>query len=547
MKNKLKKILVEAIKKSYPNLADTGFAFNIESTEKIEHGDYATNAAMQIAKLVKNNPRTVAATIVSAIADEDIVKIDIAGPGFINFHLSDIAFQKKLAEIIQSDEALKSTYGGGKKVMVEFVSANPTGPLHIGHGRGAAVGDSIANVMQAAGFDVHREYYVNDAGNQMNNLAASIYARYIELYGKEMAFPQDGYKGDYIVDIAEELKQIYGEKLLNMSEKDGLAVCKKAGIKSIMANIRSTLKKFEVTIDEYYSEASLYEKNLVEKAVGGLDKSGGSYEKDGALWLNTTAKGDEKDRVLKKSDGSYTYLMPDVAYHQTKYERGYELLIDVVGADHHGYVKRMHTALEYLGHREDTLDYVLVQMMGLVKSGERMVMSTRAGEFITLDWLIDEVGVDAARFFYNMRSASAQFDFDIDLAKSRSSDNPVYYVQYAHARVKSLLVNALEKGITYVEGACLDKLTMQSEKNIIKKMTELPSVIQTAAQYNEPHRVAYYLQELAGDFHSYYYNTVILDSEETETSCARLNLAAGVARTIKFGLGLLGVSAPERM
>lgn len=546
MKTELAVLIRKCINNLYGEICIEESAFSVDAATKPEHGDYATNVAMQVGKILRKNPKVVAQEIKDALKHQDIADIQIAGPGFINFFIKPEAFQRWLGELLKSDKVLRPDVGQNRKAMVEFVSANPTGPLHIGHGRGAAVGDTLANILEAVGYRVSREYYVNDAGNQMNNLAGSILHRYYEQHGREYPLPPDGYHGDYIADIAAELTKLYAEKLLDMPESDALGICRRAGIKSILGDIRNTLERYNVNIDNYFSESSLYDDGSINNAMKMLVKKNAVYSKDGAVWLRSEKLGDEKDRVLQKSDGSYTYLMPDIAYHMNKYERGYDLLIDVWGADHHGYIKRMSSALELLGFDAKSFEVVLVQMVGLVKGGERIVMSTRAGQFVTLDWLIDEVGVDAARFFYNMRSADSQFEFDLDLAKSRSSDNPVYYIQYAHARVSSLYANAHDKGIK-ISGNHVDKLTLPEEINLIKKLMDFPSMLATAAKYNEPHRLTHYLTELAGDFHSYYYTTVIVNEEDKEHSLARLSLCKGVASVIKYGLTLLGVSAPERM
>ncbi len=546
MKTDLRGIIIAAINERFPEVKTGELAFTVDSTDNLEHGDYASNVAMQLTKILKRNPKEIAESLAKTIRHEDIKEIDIAGPGFMNFFINNSAFHRWLSSLLKSDNPLKSEMGKGKRFMVEFVSANPTGPLHVGHGRGAALGDSMAAILAACGYKVYREYYVNDAGNQMNNLAGSILSRYFELFEERYAFPQDGYHGDYIIDIAQELRKVYADKLLKMKEQDALETCKRAGIKSILADIDKTLKRFCVNMDNYFHETSLYSSGEIKETLKDLHKHKATYEQDGALWLSTKYMGDDEDRVLRKSDGSYTYLTPDIAYHRNKYRRGFDLLVDVWGADHHGYVKRMECALNVLGY-PDNFDVVLVQMVSLIKGGERLVMSTRAGQFVTLDWLLDEVGIDAARFFYNMRGANSQFEFDIDLAKTQSSDNPVYYVQYAHARVCSVLATAAQRGIKMTPGAGIDLLTLPAEKKLIKKMMEFRYILETAAQYNEPHRVAYFLQELAGEFHSYYYNTVILNDEDQARTNARLNLCTGVAKNIKFGLELLGVSAPERM
>ncbi|MDR0453305.1 MAG: arginine--tRNA ligase [Deferribacteraceae bacterium] len=546
MKTDLRNIITEVVNKQFSGIKEEELAFTVSPSDNPEHGDYATNVAMQLAKTLKKNPKTIAESLAETIIHEDIKHIEIAGPGFMNFFINDSAFHRWLSELLKSDSSLKSEIGKGKKIMVEFVSANPTGPLHVGHGRGAALGDSIAAILEACGYSVYREYYVNDAGNQMNNLAASILSRYFELYGKKYPFPGDGYYGEYITKIAEELRKTHKDELLRIEEGDAVKICKKEGIKLILADIDKTLKRFRVNLDNYFQETSIYTGGELEETLNDLNKRNAVYSHDGALWLSTKRMGDDEDRVLQKSDGSYTYLAPDIAYHRNKYRRGFDLLVDVWGADHHGYVKRMECALNMLGC-EGSFDVALVQMVSLKKGGERLVMSTRAGQFVTLDWLLDETGVDAARFFYNMRGANSQFEFDIDLAKTQSTDNPVYYVQYAYARVCSILATAAQRGLKAVQGENIELLTLPAEKKIIKKMMDFRYVLETAAAYNEPHSVAYFLQELAGEFHGYYYNTVILNDKDLQRTNARLNLCMGVAKNIKFGLGLLGVSAPEKM
>ncbi|MDR2870248.1 MAG: arginine--tRNA ligase, partial [Deferribacteraceae bacterium] len=478
MKTALRQAITQAIREIFPETATTEVAFNIDASAKPEHGDYACNVAMQLTKTLKRNPREIAQAIADHIAhDKLIAKVAVAGPGFINISIKTETYQQWLGRLLAGEDMLRSNIGHGHKAMVEFVSANPTGPLHIGHGRGAAIGDSIAAILGAVGYNVSREYYVNDAGNQMNKLAKSIYARYCELKGKDYPFPEDGYKGDYIMDEAKSINAIFGDDLLKMSEKDALETCGYVGGKSILEQIDTTLRRFNVKMEKYLSETSLYEEDCVKNALAKLQELGAVYDKDGAIWLNTKAKGDEEDRVLRKSDGSFTYLMPDLAYHADKFNRGFQLLIDVWGADHHGYIKRMESGIDYMGYDSKALDVVLVQMVSLVRGGEKVSMSTRAGEFIPLDWLIEEVGVDAARYFYNMRSADSQFEFDIDLAKSRSNDNPVCYIQYTHARACSLLAKAKELGITIKRGENLDLLTLDEEKNIIRRMMEFTSLL----------------------------------------------------------------------
>ena len=522
-------------------------AFSVVMPDDAAHGDFSTNVAMQLTKSLKKNPRAIADEIASRMTEESggAIVANVAGPGFINFTVSRDWFHNILLKIINEPNFFENDQGCGKKVLVEFVSANPTGPLHIGHGRGAAYGDSLARVLSASGFSVTREYYINDAGNQMNNLAMSVYCRILEIEGKDYEFPENGYHGDYIKEIAEEVLAEH-KNILDMPQDKALKICLDKAIAVISGSIKDDLANFKVEFDGWFSERSLYASGALEKTINLLKEKGSVYEKDGALWLATEKMGDDKDRVLKKSSGEYTYFAPDIAYHAGKYARGFDMLIDVWGADHHGYIKRMECAIEALGYRAETFEVSLIQMVNLIKDGEKVSMSTRSGSFIPMSWLIDEVGTDAARFFYNMRSHDAQFDFDIDLAKSRSSDNPVYYIQYAHARVFSLLSNAAEKGHVYKRGSGIGRLNGQDEIQIIKNMMRLKYVIEVAAAHLEPHRIAYHLQELAGAFHSYYYSNQIVSSDK-ELTDARLTLSEAVAATIKYGLALLGVSAPERM
>ena len=548
MKEKLTNIIDEIIKGM---LKDAGVneevTFSLVIPEKEEHGDFACNAAMQLVKYLKKNPKIIAEDIINKLNEKIKLDCTIAGPGFINIKIDASWYAETVMDIINNEKYFHNNTGGGKKAMVEFVSANPTGPLHIGHGRGAAYGDSVARLLEMSGYEVAREYYVNDAGNQMNNLALSVYARAAEIKGRsDITFPEAGYHGDYIIDIAKDVLNTH-ENILDMDKTQALDICLEKAVQTIQADIDNDLKEFRVTFHNYFSEKSLYKNKLVEKTLDELAKSGKVFEQDGALWLKTTDMGDDKDRVLRKSTGEYTYFTPDIAYHQNKYERGYEYLIDIWGADHHGYIKRMQCALECLNHKLESFKATLIQMVNLIQNGEKISMSTRSGEFIPLSWLINEVGVDAARFFYNMRSHDAQFDFDIDLAKSKSNDNPVYYIQYAHARVNSLIENANEKGIEYKRGQGLEKAIGSEEIKLIKNMVKLKYVIELSAQYLEPHRVSYHLQELAASFHSYYYNNKILNNEDVDTTCGRLTICEAAAVTIKQGLDILGVSAPKRM
>lgn len=524
------------------------FSYEVDVPKNYKFGDFTTNIAMKIASILKTSPKKVAEDIVKRFQADFIEKTEIAGVGFINFFVSKDFFYNYLLNIIKNGEDfLKEDLGNNKRVMVEFVSANPTGPLHIGHGRGAAYGDSLARILKACGYDVVKEYYINDAGNQMNSLSLSIYVRYLQLFGKETHFPEDGYKGDYIKNIAKEIKDKYQDKLLHMDESKALKICFEIGVEKILDIIKSDLEDFGVTFDNWFSEKSLYEAGEVEETLNELKKLNKTYEKDGALWFKSTEYGDDKDRVLMRSNGELTYFASDIAYHRNKIKRGFEYLINVWGADHHGYVKRLKSSVLALGFWEKMLEIKLVQMVSLIENKEKISMSTRAGTFLELKWLVDKVGKDAARYFYIMRDINSQLDFDIDLAMSKTSENPVYYVQYAHARICSILRNAEEKNIGYKIGENVEYLKDQQEIDIIKKLYEFRSVLKTAALNREPHRIPYYLQELAALFHAYYKNNQILIEDDIKTTSARINLSLGVAKVIKFALKLIGVDAPEKM
>lgn len=538
------KFAIDEALKQYSDIE--GVNYTIEIPKRKENGDFASNVAFVLSKFLKKSPINIANELKDSLPLKYFEKVEVAGPGFLNFFLSNGVYHDFLNGFLKEPYNIFENIGNNEKAMVEFVSANPTGPLHIGHGRGAAYGDTVARLLKISGYDVFKEYYINDAGNQMNNLALSIYARYCEIFGKEFPFPADGYKGDYIIDIAKEIAAEYGDKLLK-DEEEGIKISFRIGVDSILNGIDSDLREFNVTFDKWFSEKTLYESGEVEKTINELIQKGEVYEHDGALWFRSTKYGDDKDRVIKRKNGEYTYLASDIAYHRNKFDRGFKLLIDVWGADHHGYVNRLKNSMKALGKDADRLKIQLIQMVSLIQSGERVSMSTRAGEFITLKWLVDEVGKDAARYFYLMRDINSQFDFDIDLAKSRSNDNPVYYVQYAHARVHSLKRNALEKGITYIPVSYIELLTDEKEIEIIKKIYDFKNVVKTATLNLEPHRICYYLQEVASLFHNYYYNTKIVDENDKGMTNARLNLAEAVAIVIKIGLEMLGVDAPERM
>ncbi len=522
----------------------------LEVPREKEHGDWATNIAMQLTRIARRNPRQIAEQIVKNIDTQkgSIREIRIAGPGFINFFM-DRSF---LTEVIGEIEKTKDQYGRSEagrkeKINVEFCSANPTGTLHLGHARGSAVGDAICNILDAAGYDVTREYYINDAGNQIMMLALSIEARYLEQLGKPSEFPEDGYRGRDIVHIARDLVKQEGDRLLHLDRKERLQKIREYGKKRLLAKIEADLSKYRVQFDVWFSEISLYESGAIEETLEALRQRGYTYEKDGALWLKSTEFGDDKDRVLIKQDGSCTYLTPDIAYHRNKFHRGFEQLINVWGADHHGYISRLKAALASLGYDSSQLEIVITQMVKLFKNGELVKMSKRTGKAITLDELMDEVGIDPARYFFVMRSPDSHLDFDMDLAVSRSNENPVYYVQYAHARIMSVFRQASEKGLSRSsESANLLLLDKEQEFDLLEKLGEFPGEIAAAAQQLAPHKVVHYLHDLASEFHRYY-NACRVITDDAQLSQARLALLGGIAQVIRNGLKLIGVEAPERM
>lgn len=555
----------------------------IERARDSQHGDFASNIAMVLAKAARTKPRDLAEKIVAALPEStEVSKVEIAGPGFINFYLSPDAYHGLIPKILSAGHAYgRSDKGAGKRVQVEFVSANPTGPLHVGHGRGAAYGAVVADLLEAIGYDVHREYYVNDAGRQMDILGTSVWLRYLELCDEEITFPLNGYKGDYIWDIAATLHRESGDQYRHSVDEvfagvpadepaggdkeahiDGLIANAKRvlgdnryrfvfelGLNTILDDIRDDLELFGVKYDEWYSERTLMESGAVNKAVERLRAAGHVYEKEGALWFRATDFGDEKDRVVERDNGQTTYFASDIAYHIDKLERGFDRVIDVWGADHHGYVPRVKAALEALDSDPSKLDVLLVQFANLYRAGEKVQMSTRSGSFVTLRELRKEVGADAARFFYVMRKCEQHLDFDLDLAKSQSSDNPVYYVQYAHARVCSVLRQASDKKISVdiSDGTDnLERLTEDHELQLLKSLSRYPEVVELAALNQEPHQLSHYLRDLANDFHAYYNAHQFLVDDEGLRD-ARIKLILVVRQTLRNGLNLLGVSAPESM
>jgi arginyl-tRNA synthetase len=554
----------------------------IERTRDSTHGDFATNVALQLAKAARRKPRDLAQAIVAALPPSDVVaRVEIAGPGFINFFLAPAAYHAELLRITDTGPAYgRSELGGGQRVMVEFVSANPTGPLHVGHGRGAAFGATVANLLDATGHTVHREYYINDHGRQMDILAASVWLRYLERCGERFEFPSNGYRGDYLLPIADELVKSHGQSLKRPAaevfralppdapagDKDvyidaviarskellGAAAWSavfELGLEDILADIRDDLAEFGVHYDRWFSERSLSTEGAIDHALDLLKKNGVVYEKDGALWFRATDFGDEKDRVVERSNGLRTYFASDIAYHLNKRERGFEHLVDILGADHHGYLARVRAGLVAMGQPGDSLEVRLLQFVTLYRGGEKAQMSTRSGEFVTLRELRNEVGNDAARFFYVMRSNDQHLDFDLELAKSQSNDNPVYYIQYAHARVCSVMRQLTEKGYAYDAGqgrASLSRLIESHELALLSSLSRYPEVVELAALSRAPHTLVHYLRDLANDFHTYY-NAHTFIVEDAALRDARLTLVLGLKQVIVNGLALLGVSAPESM
>lgn len=558
-------------------------SFKIERCKDQSHGDFATNAALVLAKSVGMAPRALAAQLVEAIPEDELLdRVEIAGPGFINFFLHASSHVQVIATVLNQAELYgKSDLGHGKKVLLEYVSANPTGPLHVGHGRSAAFGASLANLLMAAGFAVSREYYVNDAGRQMNILAVSVWLRYLELSGEQVIFPANGYRGDYVYEIAKKFlsihdrnyvhswdavscglpadepqggdKEHYIDALIHSAKtllgSAGFLLFHQQALNSVLDDIKDDLAEFGVEYDSWFSEQSLSDNGAIAAGIQALTDAGYTFEQGGALWFRATSLGDEKDRVLIRANGQTTYFASDVAYHWNKYERGFSRVIDIFGADHHGYVSRIKSSVKALGHDEDALNVLLVQFAILYRDGVRVQMSTRSGSFVTLRELREEVGNDAARFFYVMRKPEQHMDFDLDLAKSQSNDNPVYYIQYAHARISSVLRQLSERGLSWDESSALAHvhlLTEPQELALIACMSRYPEMIESAAKACEPHQVAYYLRELATALHSYY-NAVPLLCEQETLRAARLCLLQAVRQVLRNGMQLLGVSAPESM
>ncbi len=523
----------------------------LESPKERSHGDYATNIAMVMTAGEGRSSHEVARIILSQLEDEDevIEKTEIAGPGFINFFLKEEVWYSVLGEIDRWGEGFgKGKIGEGRRVQIEFVSANPTGPLHVGHGRGAAIGDVLANVLEICNYRVFKEYYINDVGSQMNTLGKSVFLRYIHALGKEVEFPDYCYQGDYIAEIAGKAIKEREDAYLRCPEKESIQELASFGTKDILRGIQGDLDQFGVHFDGWFSEKELYREGKVQRAIEDLRKTGLVYEEDGALWLKTTQYGDEKDRVLIKANGETTYFASDVAYHKDKLDRGFDVLINIWGADHHGYVPRMKASLMAMGKDEAVLKIVLVQLVSLMRDGKPVPMSTRAGDFTTLRDVLEEVGRDAARFFFLMRRPDSQLDFDLELAKRQSAENPVYYAQYAHARICSIIRESMNKGVALPQFGDVDVhlLNLSEELDLLKYLSAYPEVIEASALSLEPHRIPFYLIELSSLFHSYYNKYRVITSE-VELTKARLLLVSSIRRVIKSALNVLGIAAPEKM
>jgi len=582
----MKDQLQDLLKKCIQDLINEGLInemppkVRLDHTKDKSHGDYATNIALMLAKQAKTSPLDLAKIIVNQLEDASFIKkTEIAGPGFINFFLSDASSTSIVSEIIELGEMYgKSEIGKGQSILLEYVSANPTGPLHVGHGRGAAYGATVSNLLRNIGFKVDNEYYVNDAGRQMDILTVSIFLRYLSLCGEQIRFPDNGYQGQYINDIADSIVVESGESFKQSADivfenicKDGIEGGDKeshidelivrakdllgdnfqtifqVGIESILGGIKDDLADFGVRFEKWFSEQSLIDSGLSESCITRLKDSGHIYKKDGALWFKTTNYGDEKDRVVVRDNGNHTYFASDIAYHLEKLERGYDKIINVWGADHHGYIPRVKASIGALGHKPDKLEILLVQFANLYRGGQKVQMSTRSGSFVTLEDLRKEVGNDAARFFYILRKSEQHMDFDLDLAKSKTNENPVFYIQYAHARICSVFRQANEKGFeSNLEEANLSLLTEEVEKNILRELSRYKSVIESAAIQYEPHQLAYYLRDLATQFHSYY-NACTFILEDQDLTQARLSLIHAAKQILRNGLSILGVGAPESM
>ncbi len=554
----MREVIRESVEDAFKKLVEkgklpggkTGKGHLISIPKQEHHGDYASNFALVMASVLNMPPRRIAEKLRDILCrDPDFEKVEVAGPGFLNFFFSGAFWRRRLLSIReQGGDFGRSDAGGGRRVLVEFVSANPTGPLHVGHGRGAAVGDSLCRILRAAGFRVESEYYINDVGNQMNTLGRSVYLRYQQVLGRKVDFPDECYKGEYIRDIAIEVAREHGAKFLDTEIDECLDFFTSEAVAKIFSSIKEDLELFRVRFNNWFSERTLHDSGYVEETISLLKKKGIIYEKEGALWFRTSDYGDEKDRVVRRSNGVLTYFAADIAYHRNKLERGYDMLVDIWGADHHGYVPRVKAAIKALGHEPDRLHVLLVQLVNLLEAGKLKAMSTRAGEFVTLRQVLDDVGVDATRFIFLTRKCDSHLDFDLDVARKQSQENPVYYVQYAHARLSSVFAMARERGIELVEPEKVDISLLDGieEIRLMKFLARFPDVVAGSATSLEPHRVSYYLTELAGMLHKYYTKHRFIGDDPGLTE-ARLLLADVTRTVLKNGLELLGVEAPEKM
>ncbi len=542
VKEKVKEAVEEVYGRDVVGVLDRA---NFEKPKKKEFGDFATNVAFLMTKELKKKPFEIARELTARLSRlSDFEKVEVAGGGFINFTFSQDFYVRLLKEITETDFYV-SNVGKGEKVLLEYVSANPTGPLHVGHGRGAVVGDVLYRIMKLTGFSPEREFYINDAGRQIKLLGLSVYLRIRELNGERVEFPEDAYRGEYIVEVARKLLEEKPD-ILDLPEEEAVELCSQFGKEELIKEIERDLKLLKVEFDNWFSEKSLYESGEIERVLEVLKEKELLYEKDGALWLKTTLFGDDKDRVVKRSNGEYTYFASDIAYHYNKMRRGYDRAIDIWGADHHGYIPRVKAAIQALGGEPDWLEVVLVQLVKLFKHGKEVKMSKRAGNFVTLRWLMDEVGVDAVRFFFLLKRHDTPLDFDIDLALSAKNENPVYYVQYAHARLCSILDKAKELGFSSSSEG-LSRLSSDEEKELITGCFMLRYELQKAALKREPHRLTYFLIDLASKLHKFYNRHRVVDKDDPELTAARLYLVEGVKKTIATGLGILNVTAPRRM
>ena len=523
----------------------------VEKPKDEKMGDFSTNVAMTLARSERKNPKVIAESVARYLKNgsNDLSQVEIAGPGFINLKMSNEFFLQRLRSAVkQGDDFGQTDVGQGTKVMIEFVSANPTGPLHVGHGRGAAVGDALGRILKKAGYDLSTEYYINDVGNQMNFLGRSTWLRYRELLGEVIEFPADHYRGEYIKDIANEIIEQKRDEFLNLPEEECIPFFRKYATDNILQGIQKDLAEFRVTFDNWFSEQSLYDDNSVEKAIEWLKGKGHIYEKDGAVWLKSSAFNDDKDRVLVKKTGEKTYFCSDIAYHQNKINRGFKKIINLMGADHHGYVPRMEAVLQAMGYDNKIFKILLIQFVSLLRAGEKISMSTRAGEFETLRDVVSEVGVDVARYYFLMRSSDTHLEFDLELAKKENSENPVFYIQYAHARICSIFRTAGEKGVVWNRSNEVDLslLVEEEEFGIIRAVLAFPEIVEKSARALEVHRISHYLLDMVSRFHGYYSRHRVI-SDDKALTLARLFLLDAIRITIRNGFELMGISSPEKM